>query len=179
MFGGATRALDRASEKRPDLFGRRLAAKNGRSHQAARIVIDDHRHPPAERPALRQRQRRPGNPEPAADRHGRQIDVPDVVGTLCGHTAGDRFGSVRLFRRNRKFGFVLEDSADGRGRQVESGPGERFANLPLAKRGTESLEAPDDMADKVGNLLTGSRACTSASGPWSSSRFIQAVIVTA
>ena len=55
----------------------RICAESGcaskTAHPIARRekVIDHHRHPPAERPALRHRKRQPGGPEAAAGRHGR------------------------------------------------------------------------------------------------------------
>ena len=50
-------------------------------------------------------------------------------------------------------GLALEHSPDGRIAEVQAGPGEHLGDLDLAQGGTERLEALDDVADEVGELV--------------------------
>lgn len=73
-------------QKIPDLPAVWLLAEDGYAHNLPGKMIDDRGDPPAERKALRQGERQPGCPE-AADGHGSQIDVPDVVGIVGSNDA--------------------------------------------------------------------------------------------
>ena len=52
--------------------------KDRESHADPGKLIDRHGNPPAERPTLRQRERKPRHPESGTSRHGREVDVPRV-----------------------------------------------------------------------------------------------------
>ena len=56
-------ARDGSTQKSADLAAIRPCDEDTDVHEAARIVVDYHRHPPAERPALRQRAWQPRSPE--------------------------------------------------------------------------------------------------------------------
>jgi len=120
-------------------------------------MIDDHGHPPAERPALGQGEWQPGHPE-AAQRNGRQVDVPYVVGAFGGDNSFGRFGvfccygGIRLTGR-RLLVLGLEHPADGGNAKVQAGAGKDLDDLDFAECWAQGLEALDNVADEVRELV--------------------------
>ncbi len=79
----------------------RLLLEVGGPDGSPREVIDDDGDPPTERPALRDGERPPGNPEAADSWDGGQVDVPNVVRALCGERLLHRW-TIRSGRRFRR-----------------------------------------------------------------------------
>ena len=62
MSGYGSGLPNGSAEKRPDRHRVRLLVEHGEAHDPTRVVIDGDGNPPAERPALRQREGEPGCP---------------------------------------------------------------------------------------------------------------------
>src|SRR5262249_50093957 len=89
--GGCADLANHVAQKTADLLRGRLSAKEREAKHTSRVMIQYHSQPPAERPALRQRERQPRGPEPSRCRHGGEIGVPEMVGVLgCNPTGGGR-----------------------------------------------------------------------------------------
>src|SRR6516225_9914471 len=63
--GGCADLANHLAQKTADLLRGRLSAKAGEAKHTSRVMIQYHSQPPAERPALRQRERQPRGPEPS------------------------------------------------------------------------------------------------------------------
>ncbi len=94
--------------------------------------------------------------------------MPDVVWPIGHH---DEIGGLSVPIGARAMLF-FEDSSNGRCAQVKSRAAKGVGDSHLPHGGTKGFKAPHDMADKVGNLLTGSGSCKREFGPFSSSRRI-------
>jgi hypothetical protein len=70
VLGRSARAVDRVPQERTNGFACRSRSEERDAHTAPRTVIEYHRHPPAERPALGQGERQPGRPEAAGHEKG-------------------------------------------------------------------------------------------------------------
>jgi len=88
-------------------------------------VVDDDRDPPAERPALRQREGEPRNPEAGGGRYDGQIGVPDVIGSIGGNAPGGGHGfGGRRYRGGITDWRFPANTADCRGGQVQARAGQ-------------------------------------------------------
>jgi hypothetical protein len=68
----------RSAEKRLHLLGRRDSRKHCEADEAAGDLVNDDGHPPAEGPALRQREGKPPNPETRSCGDRRQVEMPHL-----------------------------------------------------------------------------------------------------
>ena len=118
--------LGNRSQESADGFTGWLALERGDTHHSPGEVVDDDRHPVAERPTLRQREWQPTGPE-AAGRHGRQIDVPDVP-RIFGRD--DAFFRVRFGFAHERFmpRLLLEHPANSRRAKVQACSGKRLSS---------------------------------------------------
>jgi hypothetical protein len=123
-----------------------------RAHCAAGEMIDDRGDPPAERPALRQCEREPRDPESADRRNRGEIEVPDVVGMLGGHSSKRRW--LRALRG--RFGLRLEHPAHGGRAEMQSGAREHTSESscahPRAQRAQPANELADELREAVHRL---------------------------
>src|SRR6266571_5006739 len=142
-------ALEKALQKLPNCSGGGLAAEDGEARDASRVVIHGNGHPPAERPHLRQGEGTPRGPEPGGGRHGREIDVPEVI-RLSG---GDLARSCLESRAGDRRSCLPQHPAHCRGTEVETCTGEDLGDLYLAHGGAEDLEMPHEVADEVGEFV--------------------------
>lgn len=151
-----SRDVNGSSEESADFHGCRFLEEHGKTHALAGEVVHDQGDPMAERPDLRKSERKPGCPEAGGGWHGGQVHMPDMVGVLGRDDAGrgrlffPRFG---LGRWRGRFG--LEHAPDGCGRQTEAGAGKQVGDSFLAHDRTEDLEALDNVADELGELVDG------------------------
>jgi len=130
--------------------GCRFLPEHRHAHDATRVVVEHHADPPAERPALEQREGRPRGPEAGPDGHGGQVHEPYVVGVLRrdGALLSNRLGVCRL--RSRR---LLEDTPHRGRAQVQAGPRQDLRDLHLAEHGTQGFEPLDDVPHEVGELV--------------------------
>ncbi len=135
----------------PHLFRRRRLSKDGQAMHATGKTIHDHRQPPTERPALRQRQRRPRRPEACRCRHCGEIDVPDVIGVSCGDSAGRWHGLGKTVRSKCRW---LSTHATDRARcQVQSGSGQDLGRFDFAQSGAQDVQTLHERADEIRELV--------------------------
>ena len=76
---------DGSSQERTELLLRGMVGERSDPHHTAAEVIHNDANPPTKWALLRYRQRQPRNPEAQTGGHGRQVDMPDIVGVLCGY----------------------------------------------------------------------------------------------
>ena len=116
-----------------------LSPKRGQTHDPPGEVIHDDGHPPAERPALREGQRRPSHPKSAHRRDRRQVDVPHVVGVIARDSVRFLASSCGSFSWRRPW-MPFEHSSYRRGAQVESGASQGLGDFNLAHGGTKGAQ---------------------------------------
>ena len=85
VFGGLARLLDHTIQKGLHSTSGGRYSRDTKAHGPAGEMIDDHDHPPTERPTLGQRIGQPGHPESGKNGNRGQIDVPDVIGPVGHH----------------------------------------------------------------------------------------------
>ena len=103
--------------------------------------------PRAERPALRVREREPRNPEPGPGRHGREIDVPGVIGDLCDDDAAAANGDLGIVMYRRRC--LANHGSDRRRAEVEPGTDEDVRDPLAADRGEPTRELPHEVPDEI------------------------------
>jgi len=135
VFGYRASPSDHPPKKAANRERLRPLRKDGKAHCTSRVVVNDHGQPPAEWPALRQRERRPRCPEACARGHGGQVDVPDVVGALGSHDAVVGCGCLRWRRAWRFF----EDPSDRRCTEVQARTAQHLGDLGLAQAWAQCL----------------------------------------
>src|SRR5262249_15223571 len=102
------------SQENAQVDGSWYRAEQSKSECTTGVMVQDDRQPPAERPRLRQRERKPGTPEAHLRRDDRDVDMPDVIGPFCRHDLASAFGFIRGHRM-LWFRLFPADPADGRG----------------------------------------------------------------
>lgn len=151
VAGPATEGAAYASKPPRDIRRGRFLLEVRGPHRAAGEMIDDDRHPPAERPALRQHEWGPRVPESADRRYRAEVEVPDVVGMLGGHSPKDR--GCRALRG--RFGLRLQHPANGGRSKMESGAREHAGHATCPHPGAEHLESPNEIVDEVRKPVDG------------------------
>jgi len=143
-----------SAEKGADLLGSGLFREDGEADGRRGEVIEHHGNPPAERPDLRQSERKPGGPEARAGRDDREVHVPEVVGPVGGDNAvGMLIAECRMLNGERSRRWSLEAPSDGRGAQLQAGAGQDLRDALLAQRGAQHLQPAEDAADELGELV--------------------------
>lgn len=110
------------------------------------MILDD-AEAPAERPRLRRGEGQPGDPEAERGRRGGQVHMPEVVRLPSGDDARRQTHTRRLASRRS---ISAQHSVDGRGGEVKTGTRKDLRDLDLPHPWTEDLEAPDNVADELG-----------------------------
>ena len=149
VFRRRAGASNRSSQKSANRTAVRPLSEDADVHDATRVVVDHDCHPPAERPAMRQRRRQPHGPESRADRHGRKIYMPHMVRFFRRHHATAGFGGLPWCRVRRLF----QDATDGGDSQMKSRSAERLRDSDSTHARTQRLELPDRMTYEVGELV--------------------------
>jgi hypothetical protein len=144
-----TRFAENSIEEVPNCRRRWLRAIDGESHQTPGEMIDDGGNPPAEWPDLRQCAGEPGNPETECGRHGRQIDVPQVIGVSGGDRARGLLGSTA---RAGQF-LVAEHPTHRRWAEVKACASEDLSDFHLSERRAKGFQAPHDVTDELGKAI--------------------------
>ncbi len=139
-------------EELPDLLGGWLCPEDGDSHDAAGEMIDHDGHPPAERPALRPRERKGRGPEPERDRHRREVAPPDVIRIPRDDPSTNRLAVSRCVLGGD---LLVEHPSDSCGSQVQSRATKNLGDLRIAQAGTEHLEPLDDVRDEFRERVHG------------------------
>jgi len=173
VAGAGPSLADGSAEERPDRDGSRLLVGDSNAHDSPRVVIDDDRDPPTERPALRQGPGEPRRPEAERSRDGTEIAVPDVIWIPGGH--GTREGARHRCGRGPRS--VGQHPLDGGRSKVQTRPAENLSNLDLSHRRTQHLEPPHDVGDEIGEPVHGITSLDERPGPSSSNRPIQEATV--
>ena len=84
--------VNRPSQERADGPAIWPVAEDTDVHDAARVMVDDNSDPPTKGPALGNRLGKPRGTKTRASRHGREVNVPDVVGSFPRDHATCGFG---------------------------------------------------------------------------------------
>ncbi len=156
-------------ERSADFPGIGFLREDGKAHSAAGEMINHDRHPVGERPALRQREGKPGSPEPQVGGNQGEIDMPDMVDPLSGnHPLGSLGGNILglqclfcelgrccLLPRRLRMRIFLEDATDRGRSQMEPGSAEHLSDLLLPQHRAENLQPLDEVANIVGELVNG------------------------
>jgi len=130
-------------------YRRGLRAIDRESHHAPGEVIDDDGKPPAEGPDLRQGDGEPGDPETQCGRHGRKIDVPEVIGVPGGKDARGLLGGTA-----RSWPFpIAKHPTFRRWGEVKACASKDLGNFHLPERRTENFQAPHDVPDELGKAI--------------------------
>jgi len=120
--------------------------KDRESHADPGKLIDRHRNPPAERPALRQREGKPRHPESGAGRYGREIDVPCVPRIPGNNSSPPPLGLGLILGRST----ALPDHPPYRGcAEVQPGSGEHLSHALVSDLREESFQLTDEIPNEV------------------------------
>jgi hypothetical protein len=120
--------------------------KDCEPHADSGKLIDRHGDPPAERPALRHRKRKPWHPESGAGRHGGEVDVPRVPWIPGDNSSSPPLGLRFIVGR---FTVFPDDAADSRRTKVEPQPSEYLCHALGAHRREKFFQLPNEVPDKV------------------------------
>jgi hypothetical protein len=123
---------DRLTEERLDLSRGRHLREDREPGERPGCLIDYHRHPPAEGPALRQREREPRHPKTRERGSDTQIHMPHVSGSSRDGPPPRTVGGERFVRGGRCR--LERDPSDRRGRRPSSCRFDLVATRPSSCR---------------------------------------------
>ena len=148
MHRGGWPCLRIAGEKkRLYLSRRRHLREDGESHQRPGRLVHDHSHPPAERPALRQRIRKPRHPEACPCRDGREIEMPNIS-----WISRNRPTTRPTLRRNvirRRTRRLTHDATKRRRSHEQPYPCEHLRHPIVSHGRKQSLQLPHEIPDEI------------------------------
>ena len=112
-----------------------LFLEDGEAQHASRVVIDDTRHAPAERPELKNRKRQPRYPVSCSSRDQSQVGLPNVIRFF-------RLSGLSLTRLT-DFSLAAFSSPSGSFRS-------RSLRIRVSHRRTQDLQSHDDVPNEIG-----------------------------
>lgn len=142
---GAT-CPDGSFEEALDVGRRGDPREHREAHTSPRYLVDRGHDPPAVRPTLRQRERKPRDPEAGSRRERRQIDVPRVPGIPGNDPSTSTFESWLIVRRRSALSL---DPSNRRCAEPEPDPSEDVGHALATHRGEQRFQLPDEIPHEI------------------------------
>ena len=108
----------------------RIVAESSQRKYRPRILVDDSNHPPAKRPTLRQRKRKPRRPKTLHSPDRGQIDMPNLMRPLSDNARIRARRPKRPWLRTFRLNIALPKTPHRRWREQEPRPSQNLSGPP-------------------------------------------------